>query len=56
MRAAVDYLASLGEGTSRRAKLVDAMTQIKAHGETLSRRFLEGAREVPGFASMALPT
>jgi len=46
--AAVDYLASLGEGTSRRAKLVDAMTGIKAHGEMISRRFLEGAREVPG--------
>ena len=46
--AAVDYLASLGEGTSRRAKLVDAMTGIKAHGEMISQRFLEGAREVPG--------
>jgi cysteine desulfurase family protein (TIGR01976 family) len=48
VRAAVDYLASLGEGTSRRARLVDAMAQIKAHGEMLSRRFLEGARDVPG--------
>ncbi len=48
VRAAVDYLASLGEGASRRARIVDAMAQIKAHGEMLSRRFLEGAREVPG--------
>jgi len=48
VRAAVDYLASLGEGASRRARTVDAMTQIKAHGEMISRRFLEGARDVPG--------
>jgi cysteine desulfurase family protein (TIGR01976 family) len=48
VRAAVDYLASLGEGASRRARIVNAMTQVKAHGEMLSRRFLEGAREVPG--------
>jgi cysteine desulfurase family protein (TIGR01976 family) len=48
VRAAVDYLASLGEGTSRRAKIVETMTEIKAHGEMLSRRFLGGARDVPG--------
>jgi len=48
VRAAVDYLASLGEGSSRRARIVDAMTQIKAHGELISQRFLEGARDVPG--------
>jgi cysteine desulfurase family protein (TIGR01976 family) len=46
--AAVDYLGSLGEGSSRRARIVDAMTAIKAHGEMLSQRFLEGARDVPG--------
>jgi cysteine desulfurase family protein (TIGR01976 family) len=46
--AAVDYLASLGEGTSRRARIVDAMAAIKAHGEMISQRFLEGARDVPG--------
>jgi cysteine desulfurase family protein (TIGR01976 family) len=46
--AAVDYLASLGEGISRRARIVDAMTGIKAHGEMLSQRFLEGASDVPG--------
>lgn len=48
VRAAVEYIASLGEGASRREKIEDTMIQIKAHGEMLSRRFLDGAREVPG--------
>jgi cysteine desulfurase family protein (TIGR01976 family) len=48
VRAAVDYLASLGKGGSRRAQLVTAMTAIKAHGEAISRRFLESATGVPG--------
>ena len=40
--AAIDYLASLGEGADRRARLVAAMTRIADHESRLSSRFLEG--------------
>jgi cysteine desulfurase family protein (TIGR01976 family) len=46
--AAVDYLASLGEGADRRAALDDAMTRIGAHERTLSARFLEGVEALGG--------
>jgi len=48
VEAAVDYIASLGEGSSRRARIEDAMSEIRVHGEMISRRFLAGAHEVPG--------
>ncbi len=48
VRAAVDYLASLGAGESRRAKLASAMARIKAYEESLSLRYLQGAAGVPG--------
>jgi selenocysteine lyase/cysteine desulfurase len=48
VRAAVDYLATLGQGSTRRAQLESAMAEIKAYGEALSRRFLQGAADVPG--------
>jgi len=44
--AAIDYLAGLGEGADRRARLLDAFARIGAHEETLSRRFLEGIRAI----------
>lgn len=46
--AAVDYLASLGTGDSRREQLVSAMARIQAYEQTLSVRFLQGATAVPG--------
>ena len=46
--AAVDYLATLGHGASRRGQLESALTAIRAHGEAMARRFLQGAAEVPG--------
>jgi cysteine desulfurase family protein (TIGR01976 family) len=48
VRAAIDYIASLGDGDSRRAKLTTAMAQIKTHEQSLSLRFLHGAHRVPG--------
>lgn len=45
--AAVDYLASLGEGTDRRSALVSAMERIGEHEAALSARFLEGVSSVP---------
>lgn len=49
--AAVEYLASLAPGgpyASRRERLVAAMTAVRAHEQVLSRRLLEGLRELPG--------
>jgi cysteine desulfurase family protein (TIGR01976 family) len=46
--AAVDYLAAIGEGETRRAQLVQAMTQTKLYEMMLSERFLAGATAVPG--------
>jgi cysteine desulfurase family protein (TIGR01976 family) len=40
--AAVDYLVGLGEGTNRRARLVEAYRRIREHEHTLSARFMEG--------------
>jgi len=48
LSATVDYLASLGSGASRRGQIESAMTAIRAHGEGLAQRFLEGADQVPG--------
>jgi cysteine desulfurase family protein (TIGR01976 family) len=40
--AAVDYLASLGQGETRRRRLEDAFREIAVHEEHLSERFLGG--------------
>ncbi len=40
--AAIDYLAGLGVGESRRARLESAYQRIGAHEEVLGARFLEG--------------
>ncbi|HEU5112674.1 MAG TPA: cysteine desulfurase-like protein [Acidimicrobiia bacterium] len=40
--AAVDYLASLGDGTNRRARLVESYRGIQEHEHALSTRFIEG--------------
>lgn len=40
--AAVDYLASLGEGDDRRSKLADGYRQVDHHLRPLIARFLEG--------------
>ncbi len=44
--AAVDYLASLGEGETRRDKLAAAYAGIGEHELMLGARFLEGARDI----------
>ena len=46
--AAVDYLASLGEGPNRRARLDDAYARIRAHEEDLSAHALRRFAEIPG--------
>jgi selenocysteine lyase/cysteine desulfurase len=48
VRAAVEYLASLGSGETRRQRLESAFDAIRAHEDALSERFLAGVAEMPG--------
>ncbi len=53
--AAVDYLASLGEGTELRSRLVSAMDSIGSHESKLARRFLRGLNTVEGVTLYGMP-
>jgi cysteine desulfurase family protein (TIGR01976 family) len=53
--AAVDYLATLGSGESRREALVTAMGAVAAHEQALSVRFLAGVAESPGVTLYGIP-
>lgn len=44
--AAVDYLASHGEGEDRRSRLVEAMTATNTYERMISRRFIDGVRQM----------
>ncbi|MEN8114136.1 MAG: cysteine desulfurase-like protein [Actinomycetota bacterium] len=46
--AAVDYIASLGEGETRRDRIRSAMAAIGAYERMLSERFLDGISSLPG--------
>ena len=46
--AAIDYLASLGQGADRRSRLGDAFARIRAHEEDLARRMLAGLAQIDG--------
>lgn len=45
--AAVDYLASLGDGSLRRERLESAFDQIAEHETGLATRFMAGLAEIP---------
>jgi cysteine desulfurase family protein (TIGR01976 family) len=48
MRAAVDYLASWGNGTTLRERIVDAMHGISAYEHRLASVYHDGVRRLPG--------
>ncbi len=48
VKAAVEYLASWGEGDTLRDRLVDAMTGLEARERALAGRYLDEVRQVPG--------
>jgi cysteine desulfurase family protein (TIGR01976 family) len=48
--AAVDFLATLGAGETRRARLRSAFTQLHGRGQALLRRLWEGLQEIDGVA------
>ena len=47
MRAAVDYLAGWGRGTTLRERLVDAMTSISAYEHQLASSYYDAVRRLP---------
>jgi selenocysteine lyase/cysteine desulfurase len=46
--AAVDFIASIGSGQSRRQRIVTAMGALHAHGDELVRRLWDGLGAIPG--------
>ena len=46
--AAVEHLASLGEGANRRERIVSGQQKVRGHELALIERFLAGAAEIPG--------
>jgi len=47
VNAAVDYIASMGEGQTRRERIISAYEAIHAHETSLSERFIAGIAEMP---------
>jgi len=61
--AAVNYIASLGTGSSRREKIVSAMTAIAEYEHGLAKRYFEEVKDIsgvtvwgPGFDARRVPT
>ena len=48
VRAAVEYIASWGSGTSLRERIVDAMTHIAAYEHDLAKHYHDAASRMPG--------
>ncbi len=48
LTAAVDYIASLGEGSTRRNRIESAARSVAEHENAISERFLAGVAEIPG--------
>lgn len=48
VKAAIEYIASWGEGTTLRERIVSAMTGIAAWEESLAERYYDGVRKIPG--------
>lgn len=48
VRAAIEYIASWGDGADLRSRLLDAMEGIRAHEHTLAAAYHGRASEIPG--------
>ena len=48
--AAVDFIQSLGSGTSTAEKIIDAYKNISAHEFALASKLYEGLKKIPGIA------
>ncbi len=52
---ALDFIASLGNGDTRRERLLDAMRAIEEHEKPLAERFRSALQEMPGVTVYAAP-
>jgi selenocysteine lyase/cysteine desulfurase len=48
VRAAVEYIASWGDGATLRERIVDAMTHISAYEHELAKLYHDAVRRIPG--------
>ena len=48
VRAAIEYIASWGSGSSLRERIVDAMTHISAYEHDLAKYYHDAVRRIPG--------
>src|SRR5215216_1361915 len=55
LKGALDFISSLGEGTSQREKLVTGMKAIEEHEADLASKFRAALHEIPGVKLYAAP-
>jgi cysteine desulfurase family protein (TIGR01976 family) len=55
VNGAIDFIASLGEGSSRREKLANAMQTIEEYEADLAAKFRAGLQDLPGVRLYAAP-
>jgi cysteine desulfurase family protein (TIGR01976 family) len=55
VKGALDFIASLGEGSSRRERLTSAMSTIEEYEEGLAAKFRAKLRDLPGVKLYAAP-
>jgi cysteine desulfurase family protein (TIGR01976 family) len=55
VKGALDFISSLGEGTSQREKLTSAMKAIEDHEAALAETFRASLRDLPGVKLYAAP-
>jgi len=55
VKGALDFISSLGEGTSQREKLASAMQTIEEHEAALAETFRAALRDLPGVKLYAAP-
>ena len=55
VKGAIDFIASLGEGSTRREKLLDAMQTIEDYEADLASKFRAGLRDLPSVKLYAAP-
>jgi cysteine desulfurase family protein (TIGR01976 family) len=55
VNGAINFIASLGEGSSRRERLTSAMSTIEEYEDVLATKFRAGIRNLPGVKLYAAP-
>jgi cysteine desulfurase family protein (TIGR01976 family) len=55
VKGAIDFISSLGEGTSQREKLTSALQTIEEHEADLATKFRVALRDLPGIKLYAAP-